>query len=539
MFYLKYRPAKFAEVIGLDTVIKTLRKLLSQKPFPHAFLFTGPRGSGKTTTARLLAKAVNCENLSSSEAGIDVCDECSKCRAIAEGHFLDLIEIDAASNRGIDDIRSLKERVNLSPTFGKFKVYIVDEAHMLTIEAFNALLKTLEEPPAHAIFVLATTEAHKIPETVRSRCHVFDFKRATEQSLLSKLKFILQSEGAAADPSNLTEIVRLAQGGFRDAETMLEQLLSGFSDFKNRDLAPSRFLDLIAAANLRESLGFISEAYRAGLSLSVFVQNLLYYLRDLLLVKSGVNADSLSVSAEVFDKLLSQSAVFDYEEIQKMMAAFIKANQDFKVVPIPQLPLEMAVVRILEERRSEDEPGSAEKGTVREDSDSRASERTSRLPEVEEDVPAAGSKGPGSEESVRLAEPSQLAEQEDQAGESGFDSNSSQISLEEVLARWSQILSEVKPENHSLEALLRSTRPKEVTAEAVVLEVFYKFHKDKLGVRSSLDILEKVFSRVFSRKISVRCVLGEGKLDREKEKKVTERQESEEIKAAALSAFGG
>ena len=521
MFYLKYRPRKFAEVLGLDPVIKTLRKLLSQKPFPHAYLFTGPRGSGKTTTARLLAKAVNCENLSYPDAGIDVCDECDKCRAIAEGHFLDLIEIDAASNRGIDDIRSLKERVNLAPNFGKFKVYIVDEVHMLTIEAFNALLKTLEEPPAHAIFVLATTEAHKIPDTVRSRCHVFDFKHASEQSLLSKLKFILQSEGTEIEQSNLEEIARLAQGGFRDAETMLEQHLSGFSDFKSRDLTPSLFLDLIVAGNRRESLGFVSEAYRTGLSLSVFVQNLLYYLRDLLLVKSGVSSDSLSLSVEAFDKLLSQSELFGYDEIQKIIAVFIKANQDFKVVPIPQLPMEMAIVRILEERRSEGSSHPEE------------NQKAEALPSPASAGPPAG--GPAVEERASV----------EVGVVSGSDASADvargapQISLEEISAKWSQILREVKPENHSLEALLRSARPKEVNGEVVVLEVFYKFHKDKLGARSSLDILEKVFSRVFSRKIKVRCVLGEGRLDREKEKKVTEAEGNEEIKAAALSAFGG
>ena len=519
MFYLKYRPRKFSEVIGLTSITHTIQKALSQKSLPHAYLFTGPRGSGKTTTARLLAKALNCENPVQTEDGIEVCDQCQNCRSISEGHFLDLIEIDAASNRGIDDIRSLREKVRLSPTSGKFKVYIIDEVHMLTIEAFNALLKTLEEPPAHAIFILATTEPQKIPETIKSRCHVFNFKRADRESLLSKMERILESEGASLERGKMEEIVRLSEGGFRDAETLLEQFMAGFDDTGRRTLTPAFLVDLLAQRQSKGALDFVGKLHNEGVSLSVFTQDLLFFLRDLLLVKSGVSQDNLSLDEASFKAIGSLSKFFTNEEVYMMISAFIKASQDFKVVPVPQLPLEMAIVRVLDQLESSKDV---------------ASEGGRDLP----DLPSSGRGLPsGGQGGGVKPEPKKEKGEAAPSVEESEERSAPSVSLEVVESRWADVLKEVKPENHSLEALLRSAHPKEVSGQIVRLEVYYKFHKDKLSARQNLDILESVFSRVFGTPLKIHCALGQIiKSDAGVEGGVVAAVSDEDIKTAALKA---
>lgn len=220
--YRKYRPQNFENLVGQNHVRTILINAIKRGEVAHAYLFTGPRGTGKTSTARLIAKALNCTDLRNE---YDPCDECEFCKDINDGRLIDLIEIDAASNRGIDEIRDLKEKINYSPTRGNCKVYIIDEVHMLTKEAFNALLKTLEEPPEHSFFVLATTEVHKIPNTIISRCQRFDFRRIGDEDLLGRLKFVVEQEGFEASDEALKMVVDNANGGGRDAIGLLEQLV--------------------------------------------------------------------------------------------------------------------------------------------------------------------------------------------------------------------------------------------------------------------------------------------------------------------------
>jgi len=252
MFYTKYRPQKFEQLFGLEPVAKALTSQLEKNQVGHAYLFFGPRGTGKTTTARILAKEVGCRGL-------------------------DLIEIDAASHRGIDDIRNLREKINLAPTEGPYKVYVIDEVHMLTKEAFNALLKTLEEPPAHAILILCTTEPHKVPETIRSRCQKFEFKRASTRDIVKKLKFIVESEGASVPAEDLELIAKNVEGGFRDAETMLEQVIVGglpAAEVVGLTAGESvgDFVDLLLHQQVPKALEFINRTYESGSNLSHFVR---------------------------------------------------------------------------------------------------------------------------------------------------------------------------------------------------------------------------------------------------------------------------
>ena len=219
--YRKWRPHLWNEVVGQDHIIQTLKNAVRSDRVGHAYLFAGPRGTGKTTTARLIAKAVNCLN---EDLSIRPCDQCQHCREVNEGRFLDLIEIDAASNTSVDDVRELRDKINFAPTSGKYKVYIIDEVHMLSTAAFNALLKTLEEPPPHAIFVLATTEAHKIPPTVLSRCQRHEFRRIPVQDIVQHLQSLSQKENIHIDQDALTLIARQSTGSLRDAISLLDQL---------------------------------------------------------------------------------------------------------------------------------------------------------------------------------------------------------------------------------------------------------------------------------------------------------------------------
>jgi len=342
VLYRKYRPQTFAEIIGQEHVVQTLSNAISSGMVSHAYLFSGPRGSGKTTTARLLAKAANCRNR--KEGQFEPCDECSSCREIKEGRSLDLIEIDAASHRGIDEIRELRDGIKFAPTKEKHKVFVIDECHQLTKEAVNALLKTLEEPPRHAIFVLATTEIHKMIPTIISRCQRFDFRKLTLPEIIKRLEIISKKEKAKIDKSALELIALNSGGSIRDAESLLDQTLafagtlSREGVIKKEDIKDllgltdinliGRFVDFISEKNGEKAIKFMEETLEKGHDPQEFAKALVCYLRQAMLLKinpNPMNPVIIGLTKEEQERMKNQAEKFSLEEFQQILNLFLEA----------------------------------------------------------------------------------------------------------------------------------------------------------------------------------------------------------------------
>jgi DNA polymerase-3 subunit gamma/tau len=358
-FYRKYRPQKFSEFIGQEHITKTLTNAIASGMISHAYLFYGPKGSGKTTLARLFAKSINCQNR--KEGGFEPCCKCTSCIEIQEGRSMDLIEIDAASHRGIDEVRELRDGIRFVPSKSKYKVYIIDEAHQLTKEAANALLKTLEEPPAHTIFILATTEVHKMIPTILSRCQRFDFRRLTKKEILKKLQFIVEKEKIKIEKEALEILAQKAEGSLRDAESLLDQVftLFGEKEIKAQDvknllgLVESEivftFFNLIAERKQKEAIEFLNSIYERGVDLQEFTKDLISLLRDVLIFKiGGKSLISESRGGEEINKIENASKKISEESLRKMIVVFLEAQNKMKFSPILQLPLELAVVEVVE-----------------------------------------------------------------------------------------------------------------------------------------------------------------------------------------------
>lgn len=361
--YRKYRPHTFEDLLGQDLIARILREAARQEKLAHAYIFTGPRGTGKTTAARLIAKVANCKKRYEDEKFHkrgEPCNECQNCREIDEGLSLDVIEIDAASNRGIDEIRDLKENVRVSPTSSRFKVFIIDEAHMLTKDAWNALLKTLEEPPPYVILILATTEIEKIPATIASRAQQFYFKRASFQQIVDKLKRIAKKENIAIDNEALDLIAASAEGSFRDAESLLDQLIT-FGD-KNISLAEveamagkigfdklSDFCGLLLKKDLEKTLETLSEIANEGHNLSQFTKDLIQYLRRVAVLKFNPNMKKMfetELMTEHLEKLASHAEIFKEEQL-KILKGLINAYGQMRYSQFPIIPLEVAIIESL------------------------------------------------------------------------------------------------------------------------------------------------------------------------------------------------
>ncbi|MCG0275948.1 MAG: DNA polymerase III subunit gamma/tau [Thermosediminibacteraceae bacterium] len=351
--YRKYRPKDFDEIVGQEAIVRTLKNQLRSGKIGHAYLFCGMRGTGKTSTARVLAKALNCEQGPTDTP----CNRCKNCVAINEGGMMDVIEMDAASNRGIDDIRALRERVSFPPSEGRYRVYIIDEVHMLTTEAFNALLKTLEEPPSHVVFILATTEPNKLPATILSRCMRFDFKRVQTREMLPHLKRISEENGVKAEEKALALIARNSQGSMRDALSLLDKALAFGGDKLTYKDALSLFgavgddlLFEVSRAVKSKSPGrildIIDDVVNGGKDLLRFVEDLMVFYRNLLMVSIGASRELIDVTDEEYGELEVLAKDYSKEEILQVLDLLKKASNDVRWASQPRTVLEASMVKL-------------------------------------------------------------------------------------------------------------------------------------------------------------------------------------------------
>lgn len=351
--YRKWRPQTFKDLVGQEHISRTLANAITSGHIGHAYLFAGPRGTGKTSTAKILAKALNCEHGPTPEP----CGQCEQCRKIADGSSMDVFEIDAASNRGIDEIRDLRETVKFAPVDGRYKVYIIDEVHMLTTEAFNALLKTLEEPPAHVVFILATTEAHKVPPTIQSRCQRYDFKRITVEEIESRLRYITAEMKMEAEDEALAMIAIQADGGMRDALSILDQC-AALAEGKITAERVRQILGLVghdwiykmtkalAARNVQEALRILAELLRDGKDLKQVLSELSLHLRSLMIFQAAGTVEAMDLYAEPQDVLQEQAKLFAPEVLPRMIARLHEAMTEMKWSPQPRITVEVALMEL-------------------------------------------------------------------------------------------------------------------------------------------------------------------------------------------------
>jgi len=350
----KWRPQSWTDLIAQEHVTATLRNAIQHDRLAHAYLFTGPRGVGKTTAARILAKALNCEK----GPAPDPCNDCSSCKEIAESRNIDVFEIDGASNRGIDEVRSLRENITYTPAGGKFRIYIIDEVHMLTTEAFNALLKTLEEPPDHVVFIFATTEPKKVPATIVSRCQRFDFRRINIQDILQQLRDICKGEKIQIDENALMLISRKADGSMRDAQSILDQMMS-FTDQKITAEHVIQALglieqevffnvsDILISKNIGDGLDLVEKVVSGGYDLEEFFIGLIEHLRNILIVCTTGSTDLIELSEEHKKQYIETAKTFQDEDLLRLIRIVADTSVSLKRSINPRLPLETAMIKMI------------------------------------------------------------------------------------------------------------------------------------------------------------------------------------------------
>jgi DNA polymerase III subunit gamma/tau len=483
--YRKYRPKGWDAVIGQDHVVQTLTNSIKADRVGHAYLFAGPRGTGKTTVARLLAKAVNCLN---EDPGLRPDNSCDHCKAVNENRFMDLIEIDAASNTSVDDVRDLREKINFSPSQGKYKIYIIDEVHMLSTAAFNALLKTLEEPPPHAIFVLATTEIHKIPATVLSRCQRHEFRRVPVDEIVANLKHIVQAENLQADEEALTLIARQSAGGMRDAQSLLDQLSSTGTTItlalaqQVLGTATSKtvldVIDSVLDHQPAHGLETIHKALDSGADPRSLARQIVEYTRGLMLIQMG-NIDQVEATREVKTQMDAHAKAFSSADVLRMMKVFNNAATDLRGGWQPSLSLELALAEVMEA------PEVAQPGAPRQTRPQpAAAPKAEPKPEVKNDASAI----------VETQTPEKAI-----------------LNAGDIVKAWKPLAATLPKSHANLSALLNSVRMIDIQGKTLVLGLASDVLVSKIDKPDQIEMIQKLIKDHFNVDVAVKCIVTNAK----------------------------
>lgn len=516
--YRKYRPQIFADLVGQNHIKITLLNEIEKNEIAHAYLFSGPRGIGKTTVARLMAKAINCEKRKGSEP----CNKCDSCKEIMEGRSMDLIEIDAASHTGVDNVReNIIENARFTPSKSKYKIFIIDEVHMLSLSAFNALLKTLEEPPEHVNFILATTEIFKVPETIISRCQRFDFKKISIQDLVKRLQFVADEEKVKVDKEIFERIAVRAEGSVRDAEVLLSQMLALGEKKITKDLAdliiPRSDIDLIyqlfnflVKRDSVSAISLINKLINEGVNLQEFSRDFIEFLRKILLRKIYGSSGQYSLD---FDKELEKKIDDDLQLVQvnnivKIIETFIDKSRNLKFSDIPQLPLELAIIEVCqsEDVQTVDNPVNFFNNDNKKDNTANKKlYEKENLKEVNKNI-------------VRPAG----------------------IKFEEVKEKWHEIINNLKKYNHSLAIALKSGVPFEIEKDILKIGFKFKFHADKIKEKKNIIKVEEAAKESLNSDVKVKPEIIDSQKfdDYKKDIDSLNKNESEGV-GEALNIFGG
>lgn len=492
--YRVYRPQSFNDVVGQQHIIKTLQNALVQEKFSHAYLFSGPRGTGKTTAAKILAKAVNCEKAPIAEP----CNECATCRGITDGSISDIIEIDAASNNGVDEIRDIRDKVKYAPSAVRYKVYIIDEVHMLSIGAFNALLKTLEEPPAHVIFILATTEPHKIPLTIISRCQRFDFKRISPEDIVYRMKEVLGSEELEVSEDALYEIAKASEGGMRDALSLLDQSISYSTDKVSLEdvlsitgaVSQSFIVKIVQAIfnkNIVEALDSVESLIKNGKDPARFVEDLIFYYRDVLLYQASEENAYLLEKAAVNEEFKELSSKMDSAFIYKVIAELNQTQQEMKWSNHPRVLLEVALVKLAQ-------------SSTNQESALPYQDILQKMNQMEAELQQLKEKGIQVDHTAQAV---QTEKKQTRQSRSQYKTpvgkvnevlkNATRQNLETIKRSWAQVLDTLKQQNKaSHAALLSNSEPVASSDQSFILKFKYEIHckmasENNNNVRDNLE----------------------------------------------------
>lgn len=532
--YRKYRPQLFGHVIGQNYIVKTITNEILANKIAHAYLFCGPRGTGKTTMARLVAKSVNCASRASDSA--EPCNTCSSCKEVINGNSIDIIEIDAASHTGVDNVReNIIENAQFKPTKSKYKVFIIDEVHMLSSSAFNALLKTLEEPPAHAIFILATTEMHKLPATIISRCQRFSFKKVGYQDMLDCLKEICEKENIKVEKKVLERIVNKSDGGVRDAESLLGQIFSlsaaeggTISAADAEMILPTSsadtiilFIQRLIEKNPGAAIDIIASLARDGVNVEQFAHDTIEALRLVLI--SQTNSDLKQHNTDYGDTdlaaLKTMAEHIQTNTLLAMIESLIIRHHEIKSAPLPQLPLELFAIQFGNTNIPAEKPTPAT-ATPKETTPEPSPKKTPA--KAAEPIVNTVTTEPITETAQAKEEPHQSLGQAIKETISNIAHSASNITLEQVQARWNEIIETVSKANQSLGLVLRMSTARSMSEDTLTVTVPYAFHKDKLCEIKTKKTIEQIIGGLFSGNIMLACEIDDSTAKKDEDSELTD-----------------